>query len=209
MKKKIIIISACIFFMGVGVVLFSHTMPKILETKEVSNELETAEKTVIKQYACWAWYDFEEAVDEAATIVHGKVKSIGNTQLHESPTSFGEPLRQYYKEVTVEVLEAIKGVADEETTITYTECGGETDNAIYLYEGLEPVAIGEEYIFFLNERGVFLSPWTLMPVLDGGVQTWGLIPSEISSEQQAGTKDTTHKEKLEQYITAIREELAE
>ena len=121
-----------------------------------------------------------------------------------------EPLREYYKEVTVEVLEAVKGVTAKETAITYTEFGGETDNAIYLYEGLEPVAIGEEYIFFLNERGVFLSPWTLMFVSDGVVQTYGIIPSEFSSEQQADTKDTTHKEyKLEQYIDAIREELAE
>ena len=49
-----------------------------------------------------------------------------------------------------------------------------------------------------------------MSVSDGVVQTGGLIPSEVSSEQQADTKDTTHKEyKLEQYIAAIREELAE
>ena len=54
-----------------------------------------------------------------------------------------------------------------------------------------------------------MSPWTLMPVSDGVVETWGLIPSEVSSEQQAYTKDTPHKENLEQYITAIREELAE
>lgn len=209
MKKARLIIAVCIFFVGVGAVLALYIMPKINETKEVSNELETAEKPVIKRYACWAWYDFERAVDEAATIVHGKVKSIGNTQVHETPTSFGEPLREYYKEVTVEVLEAMKGVNVEETTITYIEHGGETDNAIYIYEGLNPVAIGEEYIFFLTERGVFLSPWTLMPVSDGVVETWGLIPSEVSSEQQAYTKDTPHKENLEQYITAIREELAE
>lgn len=57
-------------------------MSKTLETKEVSNELETAEKPVIKRYACWVWYDFERAVDEAATIVHGKVKSIGDILLY-------------------------------------------------------------------------------------------------------------------------------
>lgn len=207
MKNKIIIISACIFFIGVGAVLTLYIIPKILETKEISNELETAEKPVIKRYACWAWYDFERAVDEAATIVYGKVKSIGDTLLYEFPTSSGEPLREYYKEVTVDVLEAIKGVTAEETTITYIEHGGETDNAIYLYEGLEPVAIGEAYIFFLNERGVFLSPWTLMPVSDGVVQTYGIIPSEVSSEQQIDTKDTPHKENLEEYIAVIREVL--
>ena len=131
MKKKIIIISTCIFLIGVGAVLAFHIAPKILETKEVFTEMEIAEKPVIKRYACWAWYDFERAVDEAATIVYGKVKSIGDTLVHESPTSFGEPLRVYYKEVTVEVLEAVKGVNAKETTITYTEWGGETDNAIY------------------------------------------------------------------------------
>ena len=53
--------------------------------------------------------------------------------MHESPTSFGEPLREYYKEVTVEVLEAVKGVTAKETTITYTEFGGETDKEEYFY----------------------------------------------------------------------------
>ena len=50
--------------------------------------------------------------------------------MYELPTSSGEPLHEYYKEVTVEVLEAIKGVTAEEIAITYIEHGGETDNAI-------------------------------------------------------------------------------
>ena len=49
-----------------------------------------------------------------------------------------------------------------------------------------------------------------MPVLDGVVQTGGLIPSGGSFEQQVDIKDTTHKEyNLEQYRAAIRRELAE
>ena len=138
--------------------------------------------------------------------MYGKVKSKSDTLYDER--DYPEVFR-HYKEVTVEVLEAIKGVTAEETTITYIEHGGETEDAIYILEGVDPVAIGEEYIFFLNEEGLFLSPWTLMPVLDGDVQTWGLIPSKVSSEHQADTKDTPHKENLEQYISAIRKELKE
>ena len=51
--------------------------------------------------------------------------------MHEFPTSSGEPLREYYKEVTVEVLEAIKGVTAEETTITYIS----NMNKDYIYRG--------------------------------------------------------------------------
>ena len=202
-----ILIATAILFIGVGAMLAYHIMPKLLEQKEVSNDLETAEKTVVKGYACWVGYTFERAVDEAATIVYGKVKSKSDTLYDER--DYPEVFR-HYKEVTVEVLEAIKGVTAEETTITYIEHGGETEDAIYILEGVDPVAIGEEYIFFLNDEGLFLSPWTLFSVSDGVVQTGGLIPSEVSSEQQAYAEDAQSEEyNLEQYISAIMEELAE
>ncbi len=47
-----ILIATAILFIGVGAMLAYHIMPKLLEQKEVSNDLETAEKPVIKRYAC-------------------------------------------------------------------------------------------------------------------------------------------------------------
>ena len=171
------------------VVFASNIVPKVLETKGVSKESETAEKPVIKVNACWSGYTFERAVDEAVTIVYGRVKSKRDTLYDNRDVPLPEAFR-YYKEVAVEVLEAIKGVAEEESTTIYLEMGGETEDVIYILEGIDPVAIGEEYIFFLNEHGVFLSPWTLLSVSDGVVQTGGLICSEVYSEQHADAADT-------------------
>ena len=145
MKKTKLIIAVCIFFIGVGAVLALYIMPRIYEEKEVSVEMQNVEKPVVTEYACWKAYTFEEAIEASTTIVYGKVKNISGTLLHEVPTPDGQVYREYYKNVTVEVLEAIKGVAAEETTTTYLELGVETEDAIYVLEGVDPVAIGEEY----------------------------------------------------------------
>ena len=210
MKKTKLIIAVCIFFIGVGAVLALYIMPRIYEEKEVFDETQNVEKPVVTDYACWQAYTFEEAIEASTTIAYGKVKNISGTLLHEVPTPDGQVYREYYKNVTVEVLEAIKGVAAQETTTTYLELGGETEDAIYVLEGVDPVAIGEEYIFFLNKHGAFMSPATLVPVSDGVVQIRGMIHPETSSEQQAYAAGAQSEEyNLEQYITAIREELAE
>ncbi len=210
MKKTKNIIAVCILLVGVGAALALYIMPKIFGEKEVFDEKQNVEKPVVTDYACWKAYTFEEAIEASTTIVYGKVKSISGTLLHEVPTPDGQVYREYYKDVTVEVLEAIKGVVTKETTTSYLELGGETEDAIYVLEGVDPVAVGEEYIFFLNEHGAFMSPATLVPVTDGVVQIKGMIHPETSSEQQTYAANTQSEEyNLEQYISAIREELAE
>ena len=76
----------------------------------------------------------------------------------------------------------VKGNTDEKN-ITYLEFGGETKDAIYIWKGVEPVDIGDEYIFFLNPYGAFLSPLTLLPVENGTVLTKGKIAPDAQENQ--------------------------
>lgn len=53
------------------------------------------------------------------------------------------------------MIDILKGNMDD-TTVTYLEFGGETEEVIYIFDDIEPVEIHGEYIFFLNNYGAVL-----------------------------------------------------
>lgn len=167
------------------------------------------EKEIRTVQACWPAYTFETAVEEASTIIHGKVVDISNTLVHVIGTAGnGSVLRECYKEITVEVIEGIKGIDDETASITFIQSGGETEDYVYVVTGIVPVEMGEEYLFFVNEKGSSLSPSTLIPVEDGIAQTTGKIAPTVNTIQQTLTTNSgqgaLEEYDLKQYITAIR-----
>ena len=91
----------------------------------------------------------------------------------------------------------------KDKTVTYLEFGGETKDAVYIWEGVEPVDIGDEYIFFLNPYGAFLSPMTLLAVDDGTVLTKGKIAPDAQENQGEKISDIS----VETYLEAIKSKL--
>ena len=183
MKKiniKLLVIAA-IFCVGIGAVFL---IANSLRTNNIKETLETEEKEVIKGYACWRDMTFEEAAKEANTIVYGKVKNKSETFCDDK---YSPVVLKHHKEVTIEVLEAIKGVPDGTSTITYMEFGGETDDVIYVLDNY------------------FLTPATIIRVTDGLAKTMNKISPETPASQQTYALDTqAGAYNLEHYIDAIR-----
>ncbi|MBR3762836.1 MAG: hypothetical protein IKK59_08890 [Lachnospiraceae bacterium] len=197
-------VAAIIVFVGVIALLLSYTIPA-----KFNNDSKFAEKEIRTVQACWPAYTFNTAIEEASTIIHGKVVDVSDTLVNVIGTAGnGSVLRECYKEITVEVIEGIKGVDEETASITFIQSGGETEDYIYIVTGIVPVEMGEEYIFFMNEKGSSLSPETLIPIDDGIAQVAGKIAPTMNTSQQTLTTNSGQgglKEyDLNQYITAIR-----
>lgn len=201
---------ATVIVLVVGVAFLMLNAISAIFMNEKSNLSEKEMRTV---QACWPAYTFETAVEEASTIIHGKVVDISDTLVHVIGTAGnGSVLRECYKEITVEVIEGIKGIDDETASITFIQSGGETEDYVYVVTGIVPVEMGEEYLFFINEKGSSLSPSTLIPVEDGIAQTTGKIAPTVNTIQQTLTtksgQGALEEYDLKQYIMAIREELS-
>lgn len=130
---------------------------------------EPAEKHVVEMSPMWPYVDLDSATNEAEFIVHGKVTDISETKVHELVDSLGKTHKEYYKDITLEVIEQLKG-ADIGPTVIYDELGGETEDLIYILAGYEPLKMGEEVILFATEHGTFLSPVTLIRITDGSIR---------------------------------------
>lgn len=212
MKKRHIIIFAALImiFVGVGMV---NSSKKMNETKGLGivlpeldeNIVVDSNKTLHRRQACWIGYSFEKTIEKSSFIVRGTVTEKSETKIYDNCDSKGEVVGQTaYREVTIEVLESLKGAENKET-ITYLELGGETDDAIYVYEGITPLNIGDEYLFFLNEYGAFWSPETVMPISEEYISPVSrLIPENFSNTNTYGT---TTRISVDSYINAIKEEL--
>ncbi len=166
------------------------------------------EKPVSTIMVDWAGYQFDDAVEEATTIVWGKVKEIGKTICSSYIASDGSYLRGYHKEVMVEVLESLKGDHTKGAEMTYLESGGETGRAVYVYTGVQEVEPGQEYIFFIGERGFALSPMTVIPVNESVADVRGRVIPE-SSINPTYSKPVPDEIDLSEYLYAIRRKLAE
>ncbi len=218
MKKGKLTNVITITIIGVLVLMLCITISKKFEGKET----EEKDKEIIQVSALWPYYSFESAVEEAGTIVYGRVISKSDTRVFEAKYH-----NEYYREVTVEILEKLKGENDEDT-VTFIEAGGETENVIYEVSDVAPVEIGAEYIFFLSstrtyvspetrlpllEVRTYLSPKTFLPVKEGTVHTSGkIIPATVDAQQtlsvnQNSDQSSEEEFTLEQYLMAIREEL--
>ena len=189
-------VTFCIVFVGlliIGGVSICH---------KNGNTESTIEKKVIKGEGMWPAYTFSSAVDEAVTIVYGKVLGKSDTKVHQVAYVNGQSHNEYYKEVSIEVIDILKGNMDE-TTVTYLEFGEETEDVIYIFDDIESVELDGEYIFFLNEYGAALSPMTLLPVDDNTVLTQG----KIMPESEVSTLSTDVS--VESYLSAIASALAD
>ena len=160
------------------------------------------DKEIVTSSALWPSYTFDSAIEQATTIAYGKVVKKSKTKSHQTTTSSGNVHTEYYKEVSIKVIDVLKGDVNDKT-ITYLEFGGETKDAVYIWEGVEPVDIGDEYIFFLNPYGAFLSPMTLLAVDDGTVLTKGKIAPDAQENQGEKISDIS----VETYLEAIKSKL--
>ena len=166
------------------------------------NENNNTEKIVVRGEGMWPSHTFESAVDEASTIVYGRVVDKSDTKVHEVANVNGRAYYEYYKEVSIEVIDILKGTMDH-TIFTYLEMGGETEEVLYIFDDMEPVEVNCEYIFFLNKYGAFLSPMTVLPVSNGTVLTQGKIVPKSETDQSAESVDIS----VELYFEAIQTEL--
>lgn len=172
------------------------TMPKDGSVKD------NALKVTISGEGDWPWYTLEEAVDKAVTIAYGKAVEKSETKVHKLSEGDWYTDYAYYKEITIEVLEILKGDMDT-ATFTYFEAGGETEDVIYIENHQEPVKLGKEYIFFLNQYGIVFSPQVLLPVEDDMVLTKGKVVPESKGS------DEVTEVSIEEYLKAIKSVLAD
>lgn len=207
MKKTKNRIMMIVTIIGISALLLFFIVSNLL--RDESNTF--TEKEIRTVQACWPAYTFETAVEEANMIIHGKVTDVSDTLVHIIGTAGnGSVMRECYKEITVDVIEGIKGVDEETTSITFIQTGGETEDYVYVVTGIVPVEIEKEYIFFINEKGSSLSPRTLIPVADGVAQTAGkIVPttSEISEISIEKEQESLEEYNLKQYILEIRDML--
>ena len=168
----------------------------------IFNKGGNVEKKVIKGEGMWPFHSFESAIDEATTIVYGRVVDKSGTKVHETANVNGKSYYELYKEVSIEVIDILKGKTDN-SLVTYLEFGGETEEVIYVFEDIKPVKINSEYIFFLNKHGAALSPMTLLPVENGTVLGQGKIMP--TSETGMPSSDIS----VESYLGAIESVLVE
>ncbi len=199
-KKNIMIVSLAVLCVAAIGLLILYNAEKAVHTAD--EELQQELQTVVMGSATWRTYSLEEATETAATIVYGKVADKSDMLLHKVPLSNGKIWDDYYTEVYVEVSEVIKGDVTG-STFTYIEQGGETEDTIYVVDGVDPVVIGEEYVFFVNQAGAMLSPVTVLPVTDGVVSITGgyLVPTNANAREAAGEIGVAD------FISAIKEQL--
>lgn len=210
MNKKIIITVCAVLVLallvtGSVLLFFPEKAPTEIAVREHN-------KTPI--LAEWPGYDFEGAIEEAHRIIIGTVAAKSETKKQEGYAG-NILVREYYKDVTIDVESVLKGDADLET-VNYIEPGGEiiTINADgtasindYEYEGIPTLAVGDRVLLYLTEKGNFLSPLTLFVINPDDT---------ISVSSEVLTPDTLLKSQshymetydLDDYVGAIKDYLA-
>ena len=138
-----------------------------------AGSLKKDEKEISTSHVAWIGYTAEDAINKASTIVHGIVMNKSETKVHEGYTSDGRLVQEYYREVTIRVVDTIKG--DNDGTVIYLEMGGETDTHIYQVEGYPYVDVLDEVILLLDDKGALLHPNALLTVSSGTVTPLGLM----------------------------------
>ena len=182
---------------GKNYILLGYMIIVVLLSTIVANiyhESQPAGKQIVEGHAVWQKYDLDAATNDAASIVHGRVVEKSETFINE----YDEP----YRNVTIEVINTLKGT-DSSEMFTYVEMGGETDTHIYKTEGFEDVKADEEYILFLNKHGAILSPSTRLPVNNGVVSAENeMLPEGQSRNANATTMD------INEYVESIKNQLS-
>lgn len=117
----------------------------------------TNEKTIVKSGALWPEFTFEEACDQAQTIVIGTVSNVAAAKEYRLNVPGPKESYNAYTDITIKIEEMLKGEVRTES-IVYTQSGGETKDTIYVLDGIEPFGKGDRVLIFLNERNSTLSP---------------------------------------------------
>ena len=161
------------------------------------------EKKLVESHVDFVYLNFEQAINRSDKIFRGKVQS-------RSTVTKGLPIYNgdgsiygfdHYREVTVEVTDVIKGNRSQKT-ILYKEPGGETEDYIYKWYAIEPLTIGQEYIFFLCENNTFLNPAAVMPISDGQVRVNDIMcPEKLQAE---GERVYAQSVPVNTYMTAVK-----
>lgn len=146
-------------------------------SSQTGSSTPTEEKRQMQATAEWVYYDFEEAINEANTIVYGTAGERGETKLREGAE--GEGTLDFYREIPITIKELLKG--EGSGTVIYKEFGGETEDTVYTLRDFVPLEAGKEYILFLDKDGFSLPPNTLIPVEDGAVST-AFVPDSALDE---------------------------
>ncbi len=198
-----IIFLSIVAVLFIGLIKFNSTSENST-SEDSTSENSTTQKLHITRSVDWAYYSFEQATNTAATILHGKVISKSDTKTYEYIDSIGKEGIEFYKEVTIEVIDALKGNISE-NTITYIEMSdGETDDYIFTIDGLKDILIdpGSEYIFFLNENGSMISPGCILHVSDGNVI---IKYSPMLPKSYTPTDPNSKSIDIETYVNAIKD----
>ncbi len=207
MKCKItvsIIFLSIVGVLFIGLIKFNSTSENSTSENSTS-ENSTTQKYQRVRYGSFVYYSFEQATNTAATILHGKVISKSDTKTYEYIDSVGKECIEFYKEVTIEVIDALKGDISE-NTITYIEMSdGETDDYIFTIDGLKNILvdIDTEYIFFLNKNGVMISPGCILRVSDGNV----IIKGDMLPKSYTPTDPSSKSIDIETYVNAIKDQV--
>lgn len=150
-------------------------------SSQTGSSTPTEEKQQVYGTAEWVYYSFEEAINEASTIVYGTAGERGETKLREGAP--GESAIEFYREIPITIKELVKG--EGSGTVAYKEYGGETEDTVYIMRDFTPLEAGKEYILFLHEDGYSLPPNTLIPVEDGAVSTVFVPDSALDENGEA------------------------
>ncbi|MCI8349611.1 MAG: hypothetical protein HFJ86_00410 [Oscillospiraceae bacterium] len=198
-KKAKSILLTCSAFLVLSAGIFTA-----VHFSQTNREIPTEEKPVITSYACWPEYHIDNATEDAVTIVYGIAGPLGETQIHEAHTSDGEIYQEYHRPVEIQVIQMMKGDMDAET-ITYLDPGGETEDAVYEFDGVAHVVEGQAYLFFLNQYGTFLNPATCLPVEEDGtiIPYWDM---RIENEAQARSNESLPFS-IEDYLAEVQKNL--
>lgn len=211
MNKKIVITICSVLVLALlvtgSILLFSP--------EKSPTEIAVREHNVMPISALWPSYDFEEAIDKAYQIVIGTVTAKSETKKHEGYDESNKILvREYYKDVTIEVESVLKGNLKIET-VNYIEPGGETitiraDGTAAInnweYSGVRRLAVGDRVLLYLTEKGNFVSPETLFLVeSDDTISVSSTLLSNTMRKSQSYYMETCN---LEDYVDAITNYLA-
>ncbi len=167
-------------------------------SSQTGRSIPTEEKKVVEGSGSWAYYTFEDAVEEAKIIVYGTAGEGGEAKRREGAD--GKSAIDYYHEVPITVKELVKG--EGSGTVTYREYGGETADTVYKVLDIKPIETGKDYILFLDEKGYPLPPYTMAPVEDGAVHTTN-VPDSVKDEDGRAPESLPIEEYLEMIKNAM------
>lgn len=116
----------------------------------LSNFVSSAQP-VVHQGTIYEEHDLKELVQQADTVIYGKVWKKGEAEKIQIRLDDGEIVEDVRTEIEIKVKENLKG-SSEGKIVKYIQYGGEVEGIIYESDGgvLEK---GEELIIFLNEYG--------------------------------------------------------